>query len=41
MYGSINPHVIEEILQRSMICKDDHFLDVGSGIGQVDYAVIL
>ena len=41
MYGSINPHIIEDVIQRGLVCKDDCFLDVGSGIGQVSFALFL
>lgn len=34
-YGRANPNLVEEVIRKAGICKEDRFIDIGSGIGHV------
>jgi hypothetical protein len=35
MYGGVREHMVEELVQRTRLGREQVFLDIGSGIGQV------
>jgi H3 lysine-79-specific histone-lysine N-methyltransferase len=35
MYGGVKENLVELVIEKTMIGKDDQFLDIGSGIGQI------